>query len=191
MVKVYFVYSRQQLSLNVYTKIPFLTTSWYLILWTVLTNVFGDHGCFPLCAGIYRSRSFHFTPTVYDLIGRQSSASISIYSHQIVCCVIFSVLLVLLTIIKCVYTNIFSMATFAESGWCMWYLHYSNVSVGGILDKAPIILLDSDPLMNCWVVCRSTICWCGSEEEDDNENKWEVLGKMIMKRSGKSWGIYS
>jgi len=30
------------------------------------------------------------------------------------------------------------------------------------------------------------ICWCGKEEEDDNEEKWEVLRKMITKRSGKS-----
>jgi len=29
------------------------------------------------------------------------------------------------------------------------------------------------------------MCWCGKAEEEDNEKKWEVLRKTIMKRSGK------
>jgi len=41
--------------------------------------------------------------------------------------------------------------------------------------KAPVVLLNSDMLVPCCGVCGATICWRGSEEEDDNEKKWEVL----------------
>jgi hypothetical protein len=48
---------------------------------------------------------------------------------------------------ECASTELLLKATFAVLGWCTWRLHYSNHSVGGILDEAPIILLDSNPLV--------------------------------------------
>jgi len=29
------------------------------------------------------------------------------------------------------------------------------------------------------------LCWCGREEEDENEKRWEVLRKMISNSRGK------
>jgi len=58
--------------------------------------------------------------------------------------------------------------------------------VGGVWDEAPIVLLDSDTPVPCCAVWGAIICWCGNEEEDDNEKKWEVLRKITSKRSGQS-----
>ena len=44
-----------------------------------------------------------------------------------------------------------------------------------VLDEVPTVRLVSDPLPPGRGGCVSTICWCGIGEEDDKEQKGEVL----------------
>jgi len=76
-----------------------------------------------------------------------------------------------LTVSNCACGVIFLVAAFAALRWTKWCLHCSCVSAGGVLDEVPVILLYSNPLVPCCAVCGAMICWCGSEEEDDNEKK--------------------
>jgi hypothetical protein len=47
-----------------------------------------------------------------------------------------------------------------------------------MLDEAPIILLNSDPLVLSCAVCGAIRCCCGSKQEDDSEKMWEVLSNI-------------
>jgi len=83
------------------------------------------------------------------------------------------------------------MAAFAASRWAKWCLHCIWVSAGGILDEMPVVLLDYVPLSPCWSVCGAMVFCLWKWRDNDNEMKWEVLRKMITKRRGKTWRIYS
>jgi len=49
------------------------------------------------------------------------------------------------------------------------------VPISVVFDEAPANRLDLDPFGPGGGGCVSMICWCGIEDEDDNEKKWEVL----------------
>lgn len=70
--------------------------------------------------------------------------------------------------------------------WTKLCQHCRCVSAGNALDQAPIVLLDSDPVVHCCCDCGGMIFGCGSEEEDDDARKREVMRKMITKQSVKS-----
>jgi len=55
------------------------------------------------------------------------------------------------------------------------YLRSCCVSMSDKLNETSVGRLDSDPVSPGWGVCVSMIWWCGIEEEDDNEMKYEVL----------------
>ena len=130
---------------------------------------------FPLQESINSSRSSLHTPGECYIYGWWRSTSIRLYSHPIVCCFQFMLLQVQWTSCKCPSIVILSVAAFAASRWAMWCLRYSSVSVGGVLEGEPIVLLNSVPRSPCCGVCKAMICCSGLEE------------MMITKRRGKSW----
>ena len=150
-----------------------------------------DHGGIYLQSVTNSTSSSLHTPAVYTIISWQPSSTIRPYSYPWACCLSFLLLLVLQTIFNCASTVIFSVAALAASWWTKSCLHCSWVSAGGVLDEAPVVLLDSDLLPPCWDVCGAMTCLCGSKAEDDNEKKWEVLRKMKKKRSCMFWVICS
>jgi len=175
-VNVCLVHSRAFLSLNSSVEIPELTTSSCSISQTVRPNALVDDRCFPLWAARNWSCSSLRTPAQCYIILWRSPTSSRVYSHPIVCCFLFLLLPVLRTIFMCASRVRFSVAAFAVSQWAKWCLGCSLVSAGGVLEEAPIVLLDSVPCSTCWGVCGAMICCSGSEE------------MMITKRSGKSSG---
>jgi len=161
-VKTWFVHSLGCLSLNSSAKIPELTSSWWLISRSVRINALVNHGGFPLTAAITWSHSLLRTPAVCYIISGQLSTSIRLYSHPIACCFLFLLLPVSRTILNCASKVILLVAACAGS-WCTeWCLRCSWVSVGGVLDDAPIVLPNSDPLAPWWGVSAAMICRCGS-----------------------------
>jgi len=164
------------LSLNSSTEIPELTASWCSISHAMRTNALVNHGAFTLRVAIHWSHSALHTPAVCYIISWQPCTSIQLHLHLIACCIWFFPFPVLRTIFNLVSSVIFSVAAFGESRWTMWCLHCSRVWGCGVLDEAPVILLDFVPLSPCCGVCGAMICCCGSEE------------MMIMKWSGNSWG---
>jgi len=157
----------------------------------VRTNAYIHHGGLPLDTSINWSCSSQRSPALYYIISWRPSTSIPIYWHPIMCWFVFLLLSVLRTIFNCAFRVIFSVAAFAASQWTKWCLRCHCVSAGDVLENVPIVLLDSDPLVSCCAFSWSMICLGRCEEKDDNKKKWEVLRKMIIKRSGKSWAIYS
>jgi len=149
-----------------------------------------DHGGFPLQVAINWSRSSQSTAAIYYIVGWQPSASIQTYSLLIACCFKFLLLCVLWTILNFAWV-IFSVAAFAALWLTKCCLRCSCVSVGAGLIKLPIVLCDSEQLVPCCAVCGAMICWCRCERGDDNEKIWEVLRKMITKRTGNCWAISS
>jgi len=154
---------------------PELTTSWCSISRTVRTKAFINHGGFPLRAARYWSCSSLRIPAVHYSINWQPSTIIWTYSHPIVCCFLFILLLVLRTIFKCASWVMFSVATLAASQCTNWCLRRCCVPWSDALNEAPVVSLDSDLLSPVWGVCVVMTCWCGKGEEDDNQKKWEVL----------------
>jgi len=162
--------------MNLWAKIPQLPTSWCSISRTVRINACVDHGGFPLWVAINWSRSSLRTTAVYYNINWRRCTSIWWHLHPIACCFLFLLLLVVWTICNCASRVMFLVAAIAASRWTKWCLPCSWVSAGGVLDEAPIVLLDSVPPSPCCGICGAMICCCGSEE------------MLMMKRSGKSWG---
>jgi len=70
---------------------------------------------------------------------------------------------------------VFLVDALAALRWTNWCLRSCCVPISNIFDEAPANQLDLDPLGPGWSGCVSMICWCGIDEEDDNEKKWEVL----------------
>jgi len=176
LVETCLVHSRGFLSLNSSAKIPELISSWCSISQTERTDAWVGHGCFALRAARNQSRSFLHTPAECYIISWRSSTSIRLYSDPIACCFLFLLLQVLHTIVDCACRVMVSVAAFAVSRWATWCLRCCWVSAGGVLEEAPVVLLDSVPSSSFWGVRGAMIGWCGSE------------GMMITKRSGKSWG---
>jgi len=174
-----FVHFQGCLSQSSSVKIPEMTTSWCLILQTVLTNALVDHGGFPLQVAMNWSRSSLATPAVHSILGWPPSTLIWSYSHPTTCCFMFLLLPVLRTVPKCAFWVIFSVTAIAASWWTNCSLGCCSVSPGGALVEVPVIALDSDPIAPGWCVSGAMTCWCGK------------VRKMIMQRSGKSWRLYS
>ena len=176
MVRACLVHSRGFLSLNSYAKIPELTTSWCSISRTLRIKALVKHGGFHLYAARTWSRSSLRTPAAWYIVSWRSSTLIRLYSHVITCWFLYLLLTDLQPIFNCESRVMFALAAFAVSQWAKWCLHCSLVPVGGVMEEAPVILLDSVPFSTCWGVCGAMICCSGCEEI------------MMMKQSGKSWG---
>jgi len=178
-VEACLVHSRGFLSLNSSSKIAELTTPWCSILQAVQTNALVDHGGFPSRVARNWSRSSLRTPAECYIIWWGSSISIWLYSHPITCICLFLLLLVLWTMFNCASRVLILVAAFAASQWAKCCLRCRWVSAGGVLEEAPVVLLNSVPCSTYWGVCGAMSRCCGSEEI------------MITKRSGKSWGRWS
>jgi len=174
-VKACLVHSQGFLWLNASAKIPELRASWCSISRMVQTNALVEHVGFPLRVAVNWTCSTLRTTAVSYIIKWRRCTSIWRHLHRIACCFSFLLIPVLKTIFHSESRLMFSVAAFAASWWTKWWLHCSWVSAGGVLDEAPIVLLDSVPPSPCGGVCGAMICCCGSEE------------MMITKRSGKSW----
>jgi len=98
-----------------------------------------------------------------------------IYSLPIACCFLFLLLPVLQTIFKCASWVIFLVATLAALRWTNCCLGSCCVPESDVLGVTPFDPPGSVPFSPVWGVCVAMICWCRIREEDDNENKWEVL----------------
>ena len=104
-------------------------------------------------------------------------------SHPITCRILFLLLPVGGSIFECASMVILLVASLAVSRWTNCCLHCSCIAVGGVLDEAPAIQLNSDPVAHCCVLCGAMICWCGKDEEDDNEKMWDVLRNLQVASS--------
>jgi len=174
-ITLWFVHSWGCLSRNSSTNIPELRISWCSILRTEWSNALVDLGGFQLLAGINWSHRARCTPAVYCRVTWQPFTTVWIYSHPPACCFIFVLLPVLRTIFKCPWWVIFLVAGLAVLRWSHWCLHSCCVLICDVFDKAPSNQLDLDLLWPGWGCCVSMIWWCGMEEEDDNEKKWEIV----------------
>ena len=166
------------LSRNWYAKIPELSTSWCTILQSIQANTLVDPGGFPLWPAINWSHSSLCTLAVHYIVSQPPATAIWSYLHPIACCFLFLLCPVLRTAFKCALWVILLVATIAASRWTKWYLRCCCISAGGALDEVPVVQLDSDAIELGWGVCVAMTCCC------------RKVRKMIMKRSGKSWGIY-
>ena len=90
------------------------------------------------------------------IVSWQPCTSIRLYSHPMACCFISLLLQCWQTIINCASSVKYLVAAFASSRWTKWCLRGSSVSAGDILNEAPVILLDSEPLAHCWGVVGDT-----------------------------------
>jgi len=153
---------------------PEYRTSWCSISRTVWIKAIVDHGGVLFCATRNWSCSFLRIPAVHYSIKWRPYTMIWTYSHPIVCYFLFLLLPVLRTIYKCASWVMFSVATMAASQWTIWCLHWCCVPSSDALDEAPIVSLDSDLLSPVWGAGAAMNCWCGKEEEDGNQKKWEV-----------------
>jgi len=189
--KAWFIHSRRFVSLISSTTIPAKTTSWFLISRTVQTNASVDHGGFPLQAAINLTRSSQVTPAVCYMISWQLSTWRWPNSHPMACYFSFMLLPVLRTILIWVSRIIFSVAAFAASQGAKWCLCCGGVSARGCMGWSAhhsAQFWSTITLLRCsW--SHDLLLW--KWRDDDNEKKWEVMRKMITKRSWKSWGIYS
>ena len=156
-------------------KIGEPTTSWCLISRTVGTNAMVDHWSFSLQAAINRSHSSLHIPAVCCMVCWRLITAIWIYSHSIACCFLFLLPSVLQMIVQIATCVLFSVAASAASRWTNWCVCCCCVPLSAALDAAPVDRLISHPLSPCWGVSVALICYCGIEQEDDNEMKWEVL----------------
>jgi len=172
--KVSFFCSREWLSRNMSPKIPELTTSWCSIARTVWTNDYVDHRGFALQAAINCSCSSLLTTAVHSLKWRPFT-TVWIWSYLSACCFWFLLLLALRMMFRCVSWVILLVAALAALWWTNLYLHPCCVPMSDLLDETPVSRLDSDPDSPGWGLFVCIIWWCGIEEEDDNDKKWEVL----------------
>jgi hypothetical protein len=140
---------------------------------------FVDHGDLLLREGINWSRCALRTPAVRYILSWLSFPQIWIDSHPITCCFWFLVLPVLCTFFKCVSGLLFWVATIAASRSTDWCLHCCWVSPGGALSEAPVVRLDSAQIAPGGCVSGARNC-CSRN-----------VRKMITKRSGKCWTLYS
>jgi len=125
------------------------------------------------------SRSSLRTPAVHYILSWPSSTQIWIDSHPIACCFVFFLLPVLGTFFKGASWVIFSVATIAASRWTNWCRRCYCVLPSGSLCEAPVVRLDSAPITPGGSVSGAMACCCRN------------VRKMIKKRSGKCWRLYS
>jgi len=145
----------------------------------VRTQAVVNHGDLPLWEAINWSRSSLCTPAVRYTLSWPSSTQRWIDSHPIACCFIFFLLPASRTFLKCASWVIFSVATIAESWWTNWCLRCGCVSPSGWLCEAPVVRPDSAPIAPGGSVSWAMACCCRN------------VRKMITKRCGKCWRLYS
>jgi len=160
-------------------NIPQLTTSWSSIWQTVWTNALVVHRGYLLWAATNWSRSSLCPPGLHYTVTWPLSTSIWSYFHPIACCFLFLLLPALGTAVKCPSWVILLVAAIAGSWWTKWCMGYCCVSPGGAKIEAPVFWLDSDPIAPGWCCSGAITCCCGK------------VMKMITKRNGKSWRLYS
>jgi len=146
---------------------------------TVQTNILADHGGFPFSVAIYWSHCSLSIPAVDFIVSWWLSGSVWINWHSVVCCILLYLLSALQTIFKSVSCVTFSVAQLATS-WCsIWCLRCCCASASGILDEAPDIELNSDPLTPGWDAFWAMLCCCGKGEEVDTEKKWNISRDIL------------
>jgi len=118
-------------------------------------------------------------PAVRYILSRPSSTQIWIDSHQIACCFLFFLLLVLRTFFKSASWVIFSLATIAMSRWTHWCLRCCCFSPSGSLCEPPVVGLDSAPIAPGENHSRAMACCC------------RHMRMMITKRWGVCWRLNS
>jgi hypothetical protein len=170
-----FVHSRGCSFRNSSAKIPELITSWFSISRTVRTIAFLDHGGFPLRAAMNSFRSSLRTAAIRYGLKWPPIAWKWIHSHPSTYCFLYLLLPVLRTIFKCASWVICMVAALAASRWTTLCLHSCCVPRICIVDVAPANLPVFDPLSPGGGGCVFMMCWCGIEENNDNERKWEAL----------------
>jgi hypothetical protein len=178
-LKVCVLDSRWCLWWNSVAKIQELTTSLCSISQTVQTDAFADQGCFPSWEVINWSCSFPCTIAVHYIVRWLLSTLIWSYSHPITCYVLFFLLSNIYLILKRASWVIFSVATIAMLQRTNLYLHCCCASPGETLVEAPVVRLNLDPITPGWCISGAMASSCGK------------VRNMIMKRSGKSWRLYS
>jgi hypothetical protein len=141
-------------------------------------NALVDQRGFPLRAAINWSHSCLRTPAVHFMVGQVPSNSIWSYWHPITCYFIFLLCPDLHNVCKCVSWVIYLVAAIGALRWTNRCLCCGCFSAGGALDEASVVQLDLYPIAPGWGAGGVMTCCCGK------------VRKMIMKRSGKSWGIY-
>jgi len=80
---------------------------------------------------------------------------------------------------NCVSWVIFSVATIAASRWTNWCLCCCCVSLCGALFEGCVVWLVSAPIAPAWSISGAMPC------------RYGLVRKIITKRSGKSWRLYS
>jgi len=174
-IKDCFAHSQGWISGNSSAKIPQLTTSWCLISRTLQTEAFHDHGGCLLRAAINWSRSSLRTLALRYTMNWRPFTTIWIHSHPTAFCFLFLLLSVSWTIFKCASLVICLVAALATSQWTNSCLCSCCGPMIAVLDVPPANRLGLDLLPPGWGGSESMICWCGIEEDDDNEKKWEAL----------------
>jgi len=134
---------------------------------------------FLLLAVINWSHRSLRTAAVYYIVSWPPFTSIWSYSYLIACCFLFLRLPVLYTVFECAYWVICWVAAIAASRWTNLCLRCRSVSLGGAWVEAPVVRLDSDSIAPGSCVSAAMTC-CGGK-----------VRKMITKRSGNSWRLYS
>jgi len=177
--KACLVVSQGHLSPNLSACIPELTSLWCPISWTVQAAALFNHGGFPWQEAMTWSRSALCTAAMRYIVMWLSSPWMWIDSHPIICCFLFLLLPVVSTNCEHAFWVIISVATIEASGWTNWCLHRCSVSLGGASVEAPVIRLDLGQNAHVWSVSAAMTSRCG------------MVRKIITKRSGKSWIIYS
>jgi len=157
------------------SKIQQLTTSWYPISLTVRTYACVAQWGFPLLAARMWSRNSLRAPAVCQTINWWLCPTTCIYIHLTACCCWFLLLPVLRRIFNFGSWVIYLVASSAASWWTIRCLHSCCVPMSEIIHESPTNRHDFDPLAAGCGGCVSLTSWCGIGEEDDNEEKWEVL----------------
>ena len=111
------------------------------------------------------------------------------YSHLTACSLIFLVLLVSPTIYHGVTRVSFAVAALAGLQCNHWSLRYCCVPAGGASVDTPVVQLDSDPLSHGSGVHGAMSCCCAKGEEDNNEDKCEVLRNILLASSQNGMSV--
>jgi len=145
----------------------------------VRTNALIEDGDLQLRELINSSRSSLRTTAVRYIPRWPWFAQIWIDSHPIACYFLFLRLPVLHTFFKCVSWLLFSVASIAASRWTNGCLHCCGVLPSGALRETPVVRIDSASIAPGGSLSGAMACDCRN------------VRKMIKKRSGKCWRLYS
>ena len=174
-IKACFFHSRGCSLENSSGTIPGMTTSWCWICQTVGTNALVDQGGLPIKPAINLLCSSLRTLAAHYMVNQPPFASIWMYSHPAACCFWFLPLPVWRTIFKFASWVIWLVAALAASLWTNLGPGCCCVPRIEVFDVVPAKLPIFDALSPGGGDCVCMMWWCGLEDEDDNERKWEAL----------------